>query len=134
MASPPITISSHSLFSTKHHSHHQHLERPRPDPRLPRRLKEGSMSLLLPPKSPRISTISYPAIPAILFSISSASKPSIVPAFICTKNAEFVDDLLTFQELGEHMKFSGCHVANLWPLEFYAKNGIGCCVSSCRCS
>ncbi|XP_039121495.1 origin of replication complex subunit 3 isoform X2 [Dioscorea cayenensis subsp. rotundata] len=54
----------------------------------------------------------------------------IPTAFICTKNAEFVDDLLTFQELGEHLKCSGCHVANLSSLDFSAKHGIGSCISS----
>lgn len=46
------------------------------------------------------------------------------------ENAEFVDDLLTFQELGEHLKCSGCHVANLSSLDFSAKHGIGSCISS----
>ncbi|KAJ0970916.1 hypothetical protein J5N97_018875 [Dioscorea zingiberensis] len=49
---------------------------------------------------------------------------------VLVENAEFVDDLLTFQELGEHLKFSGCHVANLSSLDFSAKYGIGCCLSS----
>lgn len=43
---------------------------------------------------------------------------------------EFVDDLLTFEELGKHLKAQGCHVANLSSLDFTAKNGIGGCLRS----
>ena len=43
---------------------------------------------------------------------------------------EFVDDLLTFEELGKHLKSQGCHVANLSSLDFTAKNGIGGCLRS----
>lgn len=41
---------------------------------------------------------------------------------------EFVDDLLTFKELGLYLKSRGCHVANLSSLDFSAKNGIGGCL------
>lgn len=37
---------------------------------------------------------------------------------------EFVDDLLTFADLGHHLKSHGCHVANLSSLDFSVKNGI----------
>ncbi|XP_056683459.1 origin of replication complex subunit 3 isoform X2 [Spinacia oleracea] len=42
---------------------------------------------------------------------------------------EFVDDQLTFEELGNHLKSSGCHVANMSSLDFSAKNGIGGCLT-----
>lgn len=42
----------------------------------------------------------------------------------CSGNIEFVDDLLTFADLGEHLRSHGCHVANLSSLDFSAKNGI----------
>ena len=41
---------------------------------------------------------------------------------------EFVDDLLTFEDLGLHLKSHGCHVANLSSLDFSAKSGIGGCL------
>lgn len=45
-------------------------------------------------------------------------------------NMEFVDDLLTFEELGLHLKSAGFHVANLSSLDFTAKNGINGCLRS----
>ena len=36
---------------------------------------------------------------------------------------EFVDDLLTFVEVGLCLKSHGCHVANLSSQDFSAKNG-----------
>lgn len=50
--------------------------------------------------------------------------------YICVENAEFVDDMLTFQELGEHLKFKGCHIANLSAMDFCAKDGIAGCLRS----
>jgi origin recognition complex subunit 3 len=47
-----------------------------------------------------------------------------------SENMEFVDDLLTFEELGSYLKSQGCHVANLSSLEFSVKNGIGGCLRS----
>ena len=41
---------------------------------------------------------------------------------------EFVDDLLTFEEVGLCLKSHGCHVANLSFQDFSAKNGIGGCL------
>ena len=49
---------------------------------------------------------------------------------IYAENAEFVDDLLLFQELGGHLQSNGCHVANLSALNFSAKHGIGGCLGS----
>ncbi|KAK0576465.1 hypothetical protein LWI29_017956 [Acer saccharum] len=43
---------------------------------------------------------------------------------------EFVDDLLTFEELGLHLRSQGCHVANLSSLDFTAKSGINGCLRS----
>lgn len=43
---------------------------------------------------------------------------------------EFVDDLLTFKELGLHLKSQGCHVANLSSQDFLPKSGIGGCLRS----
>lgn len=43
---------------------------------------------------------------------------------------EFVDDLLTFEELGNFLKSQGCQVANLSSLDFTAKSGIGGCLRS----
>ncbi|XP_010918184.1 origin of replication complex subunit 3 [Elaeis guineensis] len=54
----------------------------------------------------------------------------IPTALILTKNVEFVDDLLTFQELGGHLKSSGCHVAYLTSLDFSVKHGISGCLRS----
>jgi len=41
---------------------------------------------------------------------------------------EFVDDQLTFEDLGQHLMSHGCHVANLSSLDFSAKSGIGGCL------
>lgn len=50
--------------------------------------------------------------------------------FLLAENMEFVDDLLTFEELGLCLKSHGCHVANLSSTDFSAKNGIGGCLRS----
>ncbi|KAK2977231.1 hypothetical protein RJ640_028436 [Escallonia rubra] len=47
---------------------------------------------------------------------------------VFTKNMEFVDDLLTFADLGLHLKSHGRHVANLSSFDFSAKSGIGGCL------
>ncbi|XP_077242896.1 origin recognition complex subunit 3 [Tasmannia lanceolata] len=66
---------------------------------------------------------SYPVV------INSICK-QIFTALILTKNVEFVDDLLTFEELGIHLKSHGCHVANISSLDFSVKNGVGGCLRS----
>lgn len=43
---------------------------------------------------------------------------------------EFIDDLLTFQDLGEHLRSSGCHIANLSYSDFAVKHGIAGCLKS----
>ena len=47
-----------------------------------------------------------------------------------TENMEVVDDLLTFEELGYHLKSHGCHVASLSSQELSAKSSIGGCIRS----
>ncbi|CAA7406491.1 unnamed protein product [Spirodela intermedia] len=54
----------------------------------------------------------------------------IFTALILTKNMEFIDDLLTFQDLGEHLRSSGCHIANLSYSDFTVKHGIAGCFKS----
>lgn len=46
------------------------------------------------------------------------------------ENVEFVDDILTFVDLGVHLKSRGCYVANLTSLDFSAKNGVGGCLKT----
>ncbi|GAB2264944.1 Origin recognition complex subunit 3 [Dionaea muscipula] len=62
--------------------------------------------------------------------ISDISHRRLFTGLIFTKNMEFVDDVLTFQELGLHLKFEGCHVAHLSSIDFSAKCGIGGCLRS----
>jgi origin recognition complex subunit 3 len=47
-----------------------------------------------------------------------------------TENAEFVDDITTFQDLAEHLVSSGCHLAKLSAAELSVKNGVGGCFRS----
>ncbi|KAE8662607.1 Detected protein of confused Function [Hibiscus syriacus] len=61
--------------------------------------------------------------------ITDANSKSLFTGLVLTKNMEFVDDLLTFEELGKHLKYQGCHVANLSSLDFTAKNGVGVDIS-----
>ncbi|GAY43230.1 Origin of replication complex subunit 3 [Citrus sinensis] len=62
--------------------------------------------------------------------VTDASSKQLFTGLVLTKNMEFVDDLLTFEELGRHLKSQGCHVANLSSLDFMAKSGIGGCLRS----
>ncbi|XP_050225020.1 origin of replication complex subunit 3 isoform X2 [Mercurialis annua] len=62
--------------------------------------------------------------------VQDITSKQIFTGLVLTKNMEFVDDLLTFQELGVHLKSQGCHVANLSSLDFSMKNGIGGCLRS----
>ncbi|GMH19688.1 hypothetical protein Nepgr_021529 [Nepenthes gracilis] len=59
-----------------------------------------------------------------------ASFKRIFTGLVFTKNMEFVDDLMTFEDLGIYLKSQGCYVANLTSLDFSAKNGIGGCLRS----
>lgn len=65
----------------------------------------------------------------LLFSVSFHLNGLFVDKWLA-ENMEFVDDLLTFEELGLHLKSQGCHVANLSSLDFSVKNGIGGCLRS----
>ncbi|KAL9420172.1 hypothetical protein AB3S75_037870 [Citrus x aurantiifolia] len=62
--------------------------------------------------------------------VTDASSKQLFTGLVLTKNMEFVDDLLTFEELGRHLKSQGCLVANLSSLDFTAKSGIGGCLRS----
>ncbi|KAJ6693685.1 hypothetical protein OIU85_004460 [Salix viminalis] len=62
--------------------------------------------------------------------VTDATSKQLFTGLVLTKNMEFVDDLLTFEELGSYLKAQGCHVANLSSLEFSVKNGIGGCLRS----
>ncbi|KAG5232974.1 origin recognition complex [Salix suchowensis] len=62
--------------------------------------------------------------------VTDATSKQLFTGLVLTKNMEFVDDLLTFEELGSYLKSQGCHVANLSSLEFSVKNGIGGCLRS----
>ncbi|KAJ1295730.1 hypothetical protein BS78_01G245600 [Paspalum vaginatum] len=54
----------------------------------------------------------------------------IPTAFVLTKNAEFVDDITTFQDLAAHLQSSGCHLAKLSAAELSVKHGVGGCFRS----
>ncbi|KAJ0015141.1 hypothetical protein Pint_20969 [Pistacia integerrima] len=62
--------------------------------------------------------------------MKDVSSKQLFTGLVLTKNMEFVDDLLTFEELGHFLKSQGCHVANLSSLDFMAKSGIGGCLRS----
>ncbi|KAJ9179788.1 hypothetical protein P3X46_008110 [Hevea brasiliensis] len=62
--------------------------------------------------------------------VKDATSKQVFTGLVLTKNMEFVDDLLTFEELGLHLKSQGYHVANLSSLDFSVKNGIGGCLRS----
>ncbi|KAG6437351.1 hypothetical protein SASPL_102265 [Salvia splendens] len=54
----------------------------------------------------------------------------IFTALLFTKNVESVDDISTFDDLGAHLRSSGCLVANLTSIDFSAKNGVGGCLKT----
>lgn len=57
----------------------------------------------------------------------------IPTAMVLTKNIEFVDDLLTFQDLKGYMQSNGCHATYLSALDLSIKHGIGICLKGlCR--
>ncbi|TXG52969.1 hypothetical protein EZV62_022138 [Acer yangbiense] len=62
--------------------------------------------------------------------ITDASSKQLFTGLVLSKNMEFVDDLLTFEELGLHLRSQGCRVANLSSLDFTAKSGINGCLRS----
>ncbi|KAL9658916.1 hypothetical protein QQ045_028281 [Rhodiola kirilowii] len=62
--------------------------------------------------------------------INDAASKQIFIGFVLTKNMDFVDDLLTFHDLGVYLKSNGCHVANLSSMDFSVKVGICRCLKS----
>ncbi|KAL3510216.1 hypothetical protein ACH5RR_029617 [Cinchona calisaya] len=70
-------------------------------------------------------TSSYPL---LLPAIHHASSNQLFTGLVCTKNVEFVDDILTFKDLAQHLKSCGYHVGNLSSLDFSEKNGISGCL------
>ncbi|CAN0871623.1 Origin of replication complex subunit 3 [Linum grandiflorum] len=62
--------------------------------------------------------------------LKDATSKQIFTGLILTRNVEFVDDLMAFEDLGLHLKSQGCHVAKLSSLDFSAKNGVGGCLRS----
>ncbi|KAK4481070.1 hypothetical protein RD792_011940 [Penstemon davidsonii] len=75
------------------------------------------------------ATRPYPLLDKASISTSVASH-QIFTALLCTKNMEFVDDIMTFVDLGAHLRSRGRYVANLTSLDFTAKNGVGGCLKS----
>ncbi|KAL8484146.1 hypothetical protein ACS0TY_026735 [Phlomoides rotata] len=71
----------------------------------------------------------YPILDSASIAASGASK-QIFTALLFTKNMEFVDDISTFADLGEHLRSHGCYVANLTSFDFSAKNGVGGCLKT----
>ncbi|KAK6140217.1 hypothetical protein DH2020_026015 [Rehmannia glutinosa] len=75
------------------------------------------------------STRPYPIMNNASIAAVGASR-QIFTALLFTKNMEFVDDILTFADLGVHLRSHGCCVANLTSLDFSAKNGVGGCLKT----
>ncbi|KAL9154173.1 hypothetical protein ABFS82_10G097600 [Erythranthe guttata] len=75
------------------------------------------------------STRPYPILDNASIAVPGASR-QIFTGLLFTKNMEFVDDILTFSDLGEHLKSRGCYVANFSSLDFSAKNGVGGCLKT----
>ncbi|KAH7855702.1 hypothetical protein Vadar_027851 [Vaccinium darrowii] len=67
------------------------------------------------------ATRSYPI-------VTDPISKQLYTGLVFTKNMELVDDLLTFENLGLHLKSRGCHVAKLSSFDFSAKNGIDGCL------
>ncbi|KAF3432635.1 hypothetical protein FNV43_RR23737 [Rhamnella rubrinervis] len=62
--------------------------------------------------------------------LTHATSKQLFTGLVLTKSMEYVDDLLTFEELGLCLKSHGCHVANLSSSDLSTKNGIGGCLKS----
>ncbi|XP_047316255.1 origin of replication complex subunit 3 [Impatiens glandulifera] len=60
--------------------------------------------------------------------VSNHTLSTLLPVgLVFTKNMEFVDDLSTFENLGQHLKSQGFHVAKLSSADLSRKNGlVGC--------
>ncbi|KAI3474650.1 hypothetical protein Pfo_029835 [Paulownia fortunei] len=75
------------------------------------------------------ATCPYPILNSSSIAAAGASR-QIFTALLFTKNMEFVDDILTFANLGVHLRSHGCYVANLTSLDFSAKNEVGGCLKT----
>ncbi|TKY67900.1 Origin of replication complex subunit 3 [Spatholobus suberectus] len=62
--------------------------------------------------------------------LNNTTPGKLFTALVSTRNIEFVDDILTFEELGHFLRSHGCHVAMLSSLEFSLKNGIAGCLKA----
>lgn len=74
------------------------------------------------PVDPSKSSLPYP------FVHNGGLVKKLFTGLVFTKNIETVDDILTFAELGLHLKSHGCYVANISSFDFSTKNGIGGCL------
>ncbi|XLR49207.1 uncharacterized protein [Arachis hypogaea] len=68
--------------------------------------------------------------PFLIPILSNATPGQLSTALVITGNIEFVDDILTFEELGHFLKSHGCHVAKLSSVDFSMKNGIAGCLKA----
>ncbi|KAK1366324.1 Origin recognition complex subunit 3 [Heracleum sosnowskyi] len=62
--------------------------------------------------------------------VIDATSKQLFCGLVLTRNMEVVDDLLTFADLGQHLRSHGCHVANLSSCDFSPKNGISGSIKS----
>lgn len=62
--------------------------------------------------------------------VTDAMSKQLFCGMVLTRNMEVVDDLLTFADLGQHLRSHGCHVANLSSFDFSPKNGISGSIKS----
>ncbi|CAK8566368.1 unnamed protein product [Lathyrus sativus] len=62
--------------------------------------------------------------------LNNTTPLKVYSALVITRNIEFVDDVMTFEELGLFLKSHGCHVAMLSSMEFSLKNGIAGCLKA----
>ncbi|KAL2329275.1 hypothetical protein Fmac_022702 [Flemingia macrophylla] len=62
--------------------------------------------------------------------LNNTTPGKLFTSLVSTRNIEYVDDILTFEELGNFLKSHGFHVAMLSSLEFSLKNGIADCLKA----
>ncbi|CAI8597431.1 unnamed protein product [Vicia faba] len=62
--------------------------------------------------------------------LNNTTPLKVYSALVITRNIEFVDDIMTFEELGLFLKSHGCHVTKLSSMEFSLKNGIAGCLKA----
>ncbi|KAL8095531.1 hypothetical protein AgCh_036815 [Apium graveolens] len=61
---------------------------------------------------------------------TDATSKQLPCGLVLTRNMEVVDDLLTFADLGHHLRSHRCHVANLSSCDFSPKSGISGSIKS----